>query len=426
MLDINIIRSDPERVKTGLSAKGVETAEIDDILKLDGDIRSIKTVFEKLRAEINSTSKEIGKIKSGGGDITAVSARVRELREQAKDLETKQRDGEEALNNILFGIPNLPADDVPRNEDGAGETVREWGEKREFDFKPSPHWELGEKLDILDFPRGAKIGGSGFVLYKGLGARLQRALANFMLDLHVSEHGYCEVWPPMLANRKSMTSTGQLPKFENDMYCVSEDGYYLIPTAEVPLTNIFQGETLQESDLPIRFAGYSECFRREAGAAGKDTRGLIRLHEFSKVELVKFTTPETSYAELESLLRNAEKVLQLLKLPYRVLLLSSYDMSFASAKTYDLELWCPGVGNYQEVSSCSNFEDFQARRGNIRYKTAEGGKPRFVHTLNGSGVAFPRLVISILENYQLADGSVEIPEVLRQYFGGREVIAPEK
>jgi seryl-tRNA synthetase len=347
--------------------------------------------------------------------MKGVSGKIKQLETEAKTL------GDD-LDSLLIRIPNIPADDVPVGKDPTSNViVRSWGEKKAFSFTPLPHWELGKKLDILDFERAAKISGTGFTLYKGAGARLERALYNFMLDLHTQEHGYIEVLPPYLVNRTSMTGTGQLPKLEEDMYRLPDDDLFLIPTAEVPVTNIHANEILSNKDLPILYAAYTACFRREAGSYGKDTRGMIRVHQFNKVELVKFVQPETSYDELESLLSVSEKVLQLLGLQYHVQKLCTGDLSFAAAKCYDIEVWSPGVDKFLEVSSCSNFEDFQARRSNIRFRDDEGNL-QFVHTLNGSGVALPRTMIALIETYQREDGTVEIPDVLKPYMNGLDII----
>ncbi|OHB89000.1 MAG: serine--tRNA ligase [Planctomycetes bacterium RIFCSPHIGHO2_02_FULL_50_42] len=424
MLDLNYVRKHPEEVKRAAKGKH-DHAEVDKLLELDSRRRGLIFESEQLRKRLNEASKEIGRFKNEGKDASAQMAEMKDVSDRIKDYEGELRNLDQEMQEILMTMPNIPAADVPPGEDAsANELVRSWGEVREFSIKPKPHWELGTTLGILDFERGAKISGAGFPLFKGIGARLERALFNFMLDLHTSRHGYKEVFPPFLVNRTSMTGTGQLPKLEGDMYRITEDDLFLIPTAEVPVTNIHRDEILSHKDLPLYYTAYTACFRREAGAHGKDTRGIIRVHQFNKVELVKFVRPETSSDELESLLKNAEKVLQLLGLPYRVLKLCVGDLSFASSKCYDIEAWAPGVGRWLEVSSCSNFTDFQARRINIRFRD-EQGKVQFVHTLNGSGVALPRTVIALLENYQQADGSVVIPDVLRPYTGGVDVITPQ-
>lgn len=425
MLDPKYIRAQPEVVRQGVRNKGVDDGILDEFLRLDGLWRKKLTQVDELKALRNSVSEEISKMKREGIDASADIARMREVSEKIKELDSEIRDIEEQVRNVGLLIPNIPHDSVPVGEDESSNvTVREWGEPKVFEFEALPHWDIARNLQLIDFERGTRLSGSGFILYTGVGARLERALLNWMLDLHTSKHGYTEVFPPVLVNRASMIGTGQLPKFEFDMYRLPDDDMFLIPTAEVPVTNIYREEILDAWDLPIYLTAYTACFRREAGAAGKDTRGLLRVHQFDKVELVKFTTPESSYDELEKLVSNAEAVLQGLGLTYRVRLLSTGDMSFASAKTYDLEAWAPGVGQWLEVSSCSNFEDFQARRMNMRFRREAGAKPEFVHTLNGSGVALPRTMIAILENYQQPDGSVIIPEVLRPYMGGLEVIEP--
>jgi len=375
----------------------------------------------------NQVSDLIAEKKKKKEETSEEIARMKEVSSRIKDLETRLNAKEEDLRQLLMVIPNIPHESVVT---GQGENdnpeIRRWGKVPAFPFQPRPHWEIGEALDILDFERGAKITGARFTLYKSWGARMERALMNFMLDLHTGAHGYQEVLPPFLVNRRTMTGTGQLPKFEEDLFKLNDLDYFLIPTAEVPVTNIYQDEILAEEDLPIYYTAYTPCFRKEAGSYGKDTRGLIRQHQFNKVELVKFTTPETSYAELESLTKDAEEVLQRLGIPYRVVMLCSADLGFSAAKTYDLEAWLPGQGAYKEISSCSNFEDFQARRANIRYRPKGKKGTEFVHTLNGSGLAIGRTLVAILENYQQEDGSVIIPEALRPYMGGVEKISKRK
>lgn len=417
MLDAKLIRTETDRVRAGLASKNADLSLLEEFLSLDESRRKLLREVEVLKAERNTVSEHIAKMKKAKEDASSEIDRMREVSQNIKAMDLDIDDVEARLNEIAYAIPMLPSETVPIGKEPADNVVvKTWGEVRSFDFSPKPHWDLGTSLDILDFERGSKIAGSGFILYKGLGARLERALINFMLDIHIEKHGYREVFPPYLINAKAMTGTGQLPKFEEDMYrCDKGDDLFLDPTAEVPVTNIYMDEILEADQLPLYLTAYSACFRREAGSAGKDTRGLLRVHQFNKVEMVKFVRPESSYTELESLLENAEEVLQLLKLPYRVLLLCTGDMSFASAKTYDLELYAPGVDQWLEVSSCSNFEDFQARRANIRFRPEAGAKPEFVHTLNGSGVALPRLVVSIMENYQQEDGTIMIPEVLRPY-----------
>lgn len=424
MLDPRLIRANPDIVRQGIRNKKENEVALDEFLRVDQLWRGMLAEADQLKALRNTVSEQIAKMKKAGEDASAEISRMRDVSDRIKEMDGQIRELEDHLQRILLGIPNLPHESVPVGQDDKDNvTVREWGTPREFDFKPRPHWDLAKDLGMVDFERGSRISGSGFILYTGLGARLERALINFMLDLHTAKHGYTEVFPPVLVNRNSMIGTGQIPKLEFDMYRLPDDDLFLIPTAEVPVTNVYREEILEGDQLPIYLTAYSPCFRREAGAAGKDTRGLLRVHEFNKVELVKFTKPETSYEELEKLVRDAEEVLQALTLPYRVRLLCTGDMSFASAKTYDLELWAPGVEQWLEVSSCSNFEDFQARRANIRFRREAGAKPEFVHTLNGSGVALPRLVVAIMENYQQADGSITVPDALRSYMGGIEVIA---
>jgi seryl-tRNA synthetase len=372
--------------------------------------------LEERKSARNGLSAEVAKRKRTGENADDLLSQSRSLGEEIARLEGELATLESELETALLEIPNITLPDVPEGGEESNTTVRSWGTPRKLDGL-KPHWDLGVSLGLIDFERGAKISGSGFIVFRGKGARLVRSLMNFMLDLHTAEHGYEEAWVPIIVNRAAMTGTSQLPKFEDDMYGIRDEELFLIPTAEVPVTNLYAGEILPASDLPKAITAYTPCFRREAGAHGKDTRGLIRVHEFDKVELVRYATPETSLEELELLTGHAEKVLQLLGLPYRVVLLSAGDTGFASAKTYDLEVYAPGAGTWLEVSSCSVFTEFQARRANIRYRPAEGGKPRFVHTLNGSGLAFPRVIAAILEHYQNADGTVDVPEVLRPYLG---------
>jgi len=424
MLDIRLIRERPDWVKARLATRGGDYP-IDRLLELDAERRRLVAEVDALRHERKALSEEIGRAKREGCEVPELVARVREVGERLKALEERLREVEARVEALLLEIPNLPHESVPLGEDETqNQVVKRWGEPPRFGFEPKPHWEIGVRLGILDFERAAKITGSRFVVYRGAGALLERALINFMLDLHVKKHGYQEVLPPFIVNEATMVGTGQLPKFKEDLFKLEGWDYYLIPTAEVPVTNLHRGEILPEEALPLYYTAYTPCFRSEAGAHGRDTRGIIRQHQFNKVELVKITTPETSYEELESLLLDAEEVLQLLGLPYRVVLLCTGDLGFSAAKTYDIEVWAPGQGRFVEISSCSNCEDFQARRANIRYRPRGGGKPRFVHTLNGSGVAVGRTVMAILENYQQADGSVLIPEVLRPYMGGLERIEP--
>ncbi|MGQ9455730.1 MAG: serine--tRNA ligase [Armatimonadota bacterium] len=419
MLDAKFVRAEPDKVRQGIIYKNADPALLDEFLYLDERRRSLLYQVEQLKAERNATSEEIARMKREKQDASTEIARMREVSQRIKQLDAELDEIDRRLTDVLMKIPNLPHETTPLCKDESGNKILRYvGELRKFDFEPAPHWEIAAALDIIDFERGSKIAGSGFVLYKGLGAKLERALINWMLDVHTHEHGYTEVFPPFLVNRRAMTGTGQLPKFEFDMYHTDkDDDLFLDPTAEVPVTNIFMDEIIDAKDLPIYLTAYTACFRREAGAAGKETRGLLRMHQFDKVELVKFCAPETSYEEHEKLLADAEDILKRLKLPYRVVLLCSGDISFAAAKCYDLELYAPGVDRWLEVSSCSNFEAFQARRANIRYRPAPGEKPEFVHTLNASGVALPRLVVSLLENYQRPDGTVEVPEVLRPYVG---------
>jgi seryl-tRNA synthetase len=423
MLDPKFIRNNPNAVRAGIKAKNMDDTVLDEFLAADNLWRKAVTEVDALKALRNTVSEEISLMKRNREDASEKIARMREVSNQIKEMDSEVRMLEEKAQNALLYLPNLPHESVPVSQDESGNrVVRTWGEEPSFNFIPLPHWDLTEKLGLVDFERGTKLAGSGFILYTGVGARLQRALFNWMVDFHTERHGFKEVLPPTLANRECMAGTGQLPKFEFDMYRLPDDDLFLIPTAEVPVTNVYREEILDGAELPIYLTAHSKCFRREAGAAGKDTRGLLRVHEFDKVEMVKFTTPETSWGELESLTKSGEEVLQALGIPYRVVLLSTGDMSFSSAKTYDLEAWAPGVGQWLEVSSCSNFEDFQARRANIRFRREPGAKPEFVHTLNGSGIALPRTYVAILENYQQADGSVVVPDVLRPYMGGLEVI----
>jgi len=422
MLDLKLIRENPEVVRKAILDRDLKV-NLDDLLELDRKRRSLLTELEEKRSKHKRGNKEIGELMRSGGDANALRAEMGELSENVKGLEEEVGRIESEMQEVLERIPNIPDSSVPVGRDeSANSEVRRWGEPRQFDFPPLPHWELGEQLDILDFQRGVKIAESRFTLIKGAGALLERALINFMLDLHTREHGYKEVFPPILANEESMFATGQLPKLEEDMYRCRDDALYLIPTAEVPVTNIHRNETLSQEELPLYYCAYTPCFRREAGSYGKDMRGLIRQHQFNKVEMVKFSPPDSSFEELEKLTSNAEDVLKLLELPYRVVVLSTGDLSFSAAKCYDLEVWLPSSDNYREISSCSNFTDFQARRGNIRFKPSGGGKSKFVHTLNGSGVAVGRTVAAILENFQEPDGSVVIPERLRPYMNGLEKI----
>lgn len=425
MLDVKFVRENPELVQAGLQKRGMEMG-LDRFLALEKERRRHLAEVEQLKSRRNKVSETIAQKKKAGEEAQDLIEEMRAVSQQIKEMDEQLKNMEEDIQDALLNIPNIPHETVPEGlSDQDNEEVRRWGEPRQFAFTPKAHWEIAEKLGILDFERAGKVTGARFTFYRGLGAKLERALINFMLDLHTGEHGYEELFPPFLVNSASMTGTGQLPKFAEDMFKVEKHDLYLIPTAEVPVTNIYANEILDGSQLPIYHCAYSACFRAEAGAHGRDTRGLIRQHQFNKVELVKFAHPDHSYEELEKLTGDAEKVLQLLGLPYRVVNLCAGDLGFSSAKTYDLEVWLPAFNNYREISSCSNFEDYQARRANIRFREGKN-KPRFVHTLNGSGIAVGRTVAAILENYQESDGSVRIPEVLRPYMGGIEVIAPKK
>ncbi len=425
MLDLKFVRENPDLVRQAMQLKG-EEGDLDGLLARDKERRNLLKDVEELKQLRNRVSKEIGQ---SGGDSAAAEAKKAEMREvsaKIKELDEQLRQVDSDMEQLLLNLPNIPDPAVPRGSDESDNVeVRSWGDLPQFNFTPLAHWDVGANLDIIDFPRAGKITGSRFALYYGAGARLERALFNFMLDLHTTEHRYREVFPPFLVNAASMTGTGQLPKFAEDAFRVEGTDLYLIPTAEVPVTNLHRDEILEAEQLPLYYCAYSACFRAEAGAHGRDTRGLIRQHQFNKVELVKFVRPEESMDELESLTRDAEKVLQLLELPYRVMLMCSGDLGFAPAKKYDLEVWLPAYETYREISSCSNFTDFQARRAGIRYRPESGKKAQFVHTLNGSGVAIGRTVAAILENYQQEDGSVIIPEVLRPYFNGLERITPD-
>lgn len=422
MLEIKYVRQNLSVVKKALEKRG-EEADLSGFEQADGERRRVLNEMEELRHRRNIVSEEIADLKKNGKNADEMIAEMREVGTRIKALEEALSDCEEKINAILFRLPNIPDSSVPEGRDEFdNEVIREIGALPEFDFEPKPHWTVGENLGILDFQRAAKIAGTRFPLYMGAGAMMERALINFMLELHINEHTYKEVLPPFIVNRHSMTCTGQLPKFEEDLFKLEEREFFLIPTAEVPVTNIHQGEILDEADLPIHYAAYTPCFRAEAGSYGKDTRGLIRQHQFNKVELVKLTSAQDSYDELERLLADAEEVLERLGLPYRVVLLCTGDMGFASAKTYDIEVWMPAQQKYREISSCSNFESFQSRRAGIRYKPKDRKKTELVHTLNGSGLAVGRTVAALLENYQQADGSVVIPAALRPYMGGKEII----
>jgi seryl-tRNA synthetase len=421
MLDLNFVRDNLALVEEKLRQRGMNPAEVlKDFVAIDAERRQAITAAETLQARRNRASEEIAKLKKSGQDATAQITETKELREQIQESEKKAAEQEARLRELLAAIPNLPSDSVPVGKSEADNVeARRWGAPPKFDFTPKPHWELGEELGVLDLERAAKLSGARFAVYWALGARLERALANFMLDLHTREHGYTEVLPPYLVNSESMYGTGQLPKFAHDLFRVphGEKDLWLIPTAEVPVTNLYRDEVLDAAKLPISLTAYTPCFRSEAGSYGKDVRGIIRQHQFQKVELVKFARPETSYEELEKLTHNAETVLQKLGLHYRVVSLSTGDMGFSSAKTYDIEVWLPGQNLFREISSCSNFESFQARRANIRYRPEGKNKTEFLHTLNGSALAVGRTWVAILENYQQADGSVRIPEALQSYMG---------
>jgi seryl-tRNA synthetase len=426
MLDLKFVREHTDQVLAAIGRRGIEL-DLTAFLALDAERRTLQQRVEELRRRRNEVSEEIGRLKKAGQPAEDKVAEMRAVGDTITELENKSREQEEAQRNILLTTPNLPHVSVPDGKDeNSNVEIRRWsprgGEPPEFSFDPKPHWDLAEYLDIIDFDRATKITGARFALYKGMGAQLERALISFMLDLHTTEHGYLEVLPPFMVNKASMTATGQLPKFEEELFRVENGTYYLIPTAEVPVTNIHRDEILSAENLPTLYTAYTPCFRREAGSYGKDTRGLIRQHQFNKVELVKFAQPEGSYDELEKLTGHAEEVLRRLGLPYRVIALCAGDLGFSAAKTYDIEVWLPAQNKYREISSCSNFEDFQARRGNIRYKPAGGKKTEFVHTLNGSGLAVGRTVVAILENFQQPDGSIVIPEVLRPYMGGADRI----
>jgi len=419
MLELRLLRNDPETVKAALRKRGDETllSAVDEVLGQDESRRMVIAQVEELKARRNAVSKEVGALKRNGEDAEALILEMRAVGEKIQELDATVSASEERIREILLAVPNMPHPSVPEGGEEANVLLREWGEKYTFPFEPKPHWELGEELGILDLPRGAKISGSGFPLLKGKGARLQRGLVDYMLDLHTTQHGYQELRVPYLVTAESMTGTGQLPKFAEESYVTQRDELWLIPTAEVPVTNLHRDEILSIEELPVRYTAYTPCFRREAGAAGKDTRGLLRVHQFDKVELVRYEAPERSLEALEELTGEAEAVLKALGLTYRVLLLAAGDLGASSAMTYDLEVWAPGVGKWLEVSSCSVFTDYQARRANLRFRRGSGEKPEFVHTLNGSALALPRLMVALLERYQEEDGSVALPEPLHDYVG---------
>ncbi|NPV70016.1 MAG: serine--tRNA ligase [Firmicutes bacterium] len=428
MLDIRFIRANPELVEEAAARKNIKL-DLTGLLGVDEQRRKMLVEVENLKAERNRVSEEIGRLKKAGAAAAdkaeEMTARMRETAQRIKEIDAQVAEANARLEALLLNVPNIAHESVPVGPDAeSNKEVRKWGEPRAFAFEPRAHWDVGAALGILDFERASKMAGARFPLLKGAGAHLERALINFMLDLHTTKHGYTESVPPFMVNRDAMVCTGQLPRFEEDMFKVSNNGFYLIPTAEVPLTNIHREEVVDESALPLYYTAYTPCFRAEAGSAGRDTRGVIRNHQFNKVELVKYCLPENSFDELESLTRNAEAVLQALGLPYRVMLLCTGDMSFGSAKTYDLEVWLPSYNAYKEISSCSNMTDFQARRGGIRFRRAATGKVELAHTLNGSGLAVGRTWAAVLENFQNQDGSVTIPEALRPYMGGMEAIRP--
>lgn len=422
MLDIRWIRSNADEVKAYLANRNNDF-DIEPLLALDEEKRKLLSETEELKAKRNEGSRKVGMAKSKGEDAAELMEEMRVIGDRIRDIDSTLAEIEEKMNNMLLSIPNRPHESVPVGKDeNDNPVVRRWGEPKSFAFEPKAHWDIGEAAGIMDFEKGAALAQSRFTVLKGVGARLERALLNFMLDLHTEKHGYLEVQPPFMVNSKTMQGTGQLPKFADDLYKCENDDLWLIPTAEVPLTNLFAGEILEEEQLPFYCTAYTPCFRREAGAYGRDVRGMLRQHQFDKVEMVKISTPERSYEELEMLTDNAEEVLRLLEIPHRTVCLCTGDMGFGSSKTYDIEVWLPSQDKYREISSCSNCEDFQARRMNTRYRPKGGGKPQFVHTLNGSGIAVGRTLIAVLENYQREDGSVEIPKALVSYMGGVEEI----
>jgi len=428
VLDLKFIRENPDIVEASLKHRRADIS-LSQLLDADRQWRYTQTEADKLRNYQNNVSKEIAELKRSNQNASDKIAEMKNISQKIKEFNNQAQSLKAEIDKTLMEIPNIPHETTPiGSSESDNPEIKRWGKQPNFDFEPKPHWEIAEALDIVDFRRGSKIAGNNFLLYKGIGAKLERALINFMLDLHTNQHGYTEISPPFVANRPTMTGTGQLPKFESDMYRCDHDqenpenDLFLIPTAEVPVTNIFANEMLSGTNLPINYTAYTPCFRREAGSYGRETRGMIRLHQFDKVEMVKFTTPETSYDEHESLLTNVEAVVQALSLPYRVITLCTADLGFSASKCYDVEVWTAGEERFLEISSCSNFEDFQARRANIRFRRESGAKPEFVHTLNASGLALPRVVIAILENYQYADGSVGIPQVLKPYMGGLDRI----
>lgn len=423
MLDIKLLRTNPDVVRKSLEKRHHYKIDVEDLINSDIRVRELQTKNDDLRKKRNDSSQMIAKMKKEGQDTTSIQAEVKEIGEEIKRYEEEMTMLQEKIQNYMYSIPNLVHDSVP---DGSNEEfnqeVRKWGEIPSFDFEPKAHDEIGKDRGFMDFERAVKLAGARFSMMRGAGAKLERALISFMLDLHTTEHGYEEILPPFISNRETLTANGNLPKFEEDLFAISNSNYFLIPTAEVPLTNIYRGEILEKSDFPKYFTAYTPCFRSEAGAAGRDTRGLIRVHQFSKVELVKVVEPETSFDELEKMVKDAEKVLQLLEIPYRVVLLCSGDQGFNSSKTYDLEVWFPSQNKYREISSCSNCTDFQARRGGLRYKTDVKSPTTFPHTLNGSGVAVGRALAALLENHQTKDGKIRIPKALQPYMGNKEFI----
>jgi len=424
MIDLKKIRNNPDEIKVKMENRGesFDLSLIDEVVELDQKRRNILIEVEELKNKRNTTSAEIPKLKKQGIDVSETMKEMKQLSDTIKNFDVDLNEIDERIEYIMMRIPNIPHDSVPNGSDDEDNVeIKKWGEIRKFDFDPKEHWTIGTENNLLDFERAGKITGSRFTVYKGLGARLERALINYFLDTHTGENGYDEILPPYMVNRSSMTGTGQLPKFEEDAFKVSDTDYFLIPTAEVPVTNIYRDEILEGDKLPIKYAAYSACFRSEAGSAGRDTRGLIRQHQFNKVELVKFTKEEESYDELNKLVQDAESVLQGLGLPYRIVKICRGDLGFTAALKYDIEVWMPSYNKYVEISSCSNFEDFQARRANIKYKDDPKAKPKFVHTVNGSGVAIGRALAAVLENYQNADGSVTVPEVLRTYMGCEKI-----
>ena len=424
MLDIKVLREQKEMVIERLNRRGHDYSEpVNKVVELDGERRKLLQEVEELKSKRNNASKQIGLYKRDGKDVAPIMKEIEGIGEDIDKLDEKVEKVDAQIQDIMAGLPNMPSVNTCIGKDETeSKEMRRWGTPRKFEFKPKAHWDLGTDLDILDFERAVKITGPRFVIDKGLGARLERAVMNFMLDVHTQEHGMTEIFPPFLVNAQSMYGTGQLPKFEEDLFKVEKEGFYLIPTAEVPVTNYFANEILDIKKLPVKFCAFTACFRSEAGAAGRDTRGIIRLHQFQKVEMVRFCTPESSYQNLEELTHNAEDILQKLELPYRVIQLCTGDIGFGSAMTYDLEVWLPSYNAYKEISSCSNYEDFQARRANIKFRRDPKAKPEYVHTLNGSGLAIGRTVAAIMENYQNADGSITIPKALLKYFNGETVI----